>query len=390
MHALGVIKIQDRLRWVLACWDGTFVIERMDEGLEIPEDVLSIKNLKIVTGLEGSSVLRRDFKLPFKTSNTVLQALPFQLEPLLPYPLDQSIVYPQIHPLEKESFVTTWVTTEEIVSSHLENWNIEPDLVSCETLALARWARAFSPHEPELVAIHENLGVALHHEQILCAMESSDPARLKLFLKQKYPLYTCIEEGPTPDKWSYAIPIGLAMEAFQKQPCQFRMSLSSRQRKKHRFFMKTALGLGIGLTLMTSLVSAAIFHFQEAKLKSRIAVFHESSKRPLEENVQSLRDSLLRAAKEKTATFNFPSTQEVLAWLSSQSVPIEITHFEYELQGMARVKVGIDFEAPAPSVADQFVKQLQQTPTFVEPTQELKWTSHPQGYKLFFELQPKP
>ena len=394
-HALGIVKIQDRLRWVLAYWDGKFVIERMEESLQIPDEVLSIKNLKIVTGLEGSSVLRRDLKLPLTASNTILQALPFQLEPLLPFPLDQGIVYPQMHPSRKETFVVAWVATYEIVTGHLEKWkvfNIEPDLISCETLALARWARVFFPNEPELVAIHENLGVALHNNQILCAMESPDPARLKLFLKQKYPLYTWVEQGPTPEESSFAIPIGLAMEAFQKSPCQFRLkgSSSSGQKQRNRFLMKMALGTGIGLTLITSLVSGAIFYFKEEKLKNQIAIFHEPSRGSLEENVQNFRESLLKAAKGKTATFNFPSTQEVLAWLSTKSAPIEITHFEYEIQGMARVKIGIDFQAPAPSSADQFIKQLQQSPTFVEPTQELKWTSHPQGYKLSFELQAKP
>ncbi len=394
-RALGIVKNQNSLRWVLARWDGKFVIERMEESLQIPDDILSIKNLKIVTSLEGSSVLRRDLKLPLTTSNTILQALPFQLEPLLPYPLDQAIVYPQMHPSGKETFVAAWVTTQETVNNHLEKWqsfNIEPDLISCETLALARWARAFFPNEPEIVAIHENLGVALHHDRILCAMESSDPARLKLFLKQKYPLYTWIEQGSTPEEWNFAISIGLAMEAFQKHPCQFRPkgSSSSGQRLRHRFLMKTVLGAGIGLTLITSFVSGAIFYYQEAKLKNQIAIFHDPSKGSLEENVQSFRESLFKAAKAKTATFNFPSTQEVLAWLSTKSAPIEITHFEYELQGIDRVKIGIDFQAPAPSVADQFIKQLQQSPTFVESTQELKWTSHPQGYKLSFELQVKP
>ncbi len=395
MHVLGVVKTQDRLRWVLAYWDEKLVIEQAQESLQIPEDVLSIKNLKIVTGLEGSSVLRRDLKLPLTTSNTIFEALPFQLEPLLPFPLDQSIIYPQMHHLGKETFVAAWVATYEIVTSHLEKWkllNLEPDLISCETLALARWARAFFPKEPELVVIHENLGVALQNDRILCAMESSDPARLKLFLKQKYPLFTWVEQGPSPQEWSFAIPIGLAMEAFQKSPCQFRPkdALSSRQRLRHRFLMRKAFGAGIGLTLLTVLVSSSIFYYKEAQLKKEIAMFHELSKGSLEENVQSFRNSLLKVAKTKTTAFNFPSTQEVLAWLSTKSAPIEITHFEYEIHEPLLVKIGIDFQAPAPSVADQFIKQLQQSPTFVEATQGLKWTSHPQGYKLFFELQAKP
>ncbi|MGH2638853.1 MAG: hypothetical protein ACRDF4_06175, partial [Rhabdochlamydiaceae bacterium] len=147
MYALGVTKTQNRLRWVLACYNNkTIEFEKMEESLTIPEEVWSIKNLKIVTGLDGSSVLRRDLKLPLTTSRTLAQALPFQLEPLLPYPPDQSIVYPQFHPSGKETFVVAWATTPASVQSHFEKWKflgIDPDLVSSETLALARWARRF-------------------------------------------------------------------------------------------------------------------------------------------------------------------------------------------------------------------------------------------------------
>ena len=196
--ALGIVQVEERLQWVLARCDKTFVIERMEEGLSIPDEILSIKNLKIVTGLEGASVLRRDLKLPLKTTRTVLQALPFQLEPLFPFSLDQSIVYPQMHPSEKETVVVAWGVTLEAAGAHLEKWKslgIEPDLVSSETLALARWARHYYPDEAELVVVHGNVGIAIDHDKVVCAMQSPDPARLKLFLKQKYPLFTWVDSG---------------------------------------------------------------------------------------------------------------------------------------------------------------------------------------------------
>ena len=107
MHVLSVIQVQDRLRWVLIRHDKTIVIERMEESLSIPADVLSIKNLRIVTGLDGASVLRRDLKLPLTSARTLKAALPFQLEPLLPFPLEQSIVYPQFHPKGAITTATT-------------------------------------------------------------------------------------------------------------------------------------------------------------------------------------------------------------------------------------------------------------------------------------------
>ncbi len=392
MHVLGVTKYGDYFQWVLARFDKKFVIERMEKTSTLPEEILSIKDLALVTGLEGPSVLRRDLKLPVTTPKTVLEALPFQLESVLPYPMDQTVVYPELHPTEKETFIVAWATTRELVQNHLKKWeidHIEPDFVSSETLALARWARFFFPQEAELVVIHNTIGIALNHDKIVCAMESSDPNRLKLFLKQKYPLYTWIDQGPTEEAWSFAIPMGLALEPFQKQPCQFRPKTvaSSRQKKRNGLLIKRALVLGLGLTLITTAVTTAIFYLRESKLKDQIALFHPTRVGSLETRVQNFRESLLKASKSKLSVFNFPSTQDTLAWLSTLQTPIEITHFSYELASNSHVQISLEFQAQTPSEADLFVKQLQQKPTFVESTQDLKWTSTPQGYKLSFALR---
>ena len=390
MQVVGVAKKGGYFQWALLRFDTKIVVERIGSGSVIPEEIVSIKDLIVVTGLDGSSVLRRDLKLPITSPKTILEALPFQLESVLPYPVDQTVVYPELHITEKESFVVAWATTKELIQNHLTKQNfIEPDYISCETLALARWARFFFPHEAHLTLLHDTVGVALSDNKIVCAMEASDPDRLKLFLKQKYPLYTWIDQGPTEEAWNFAIPIGLALEPFQKKPCQFRPpeATFSRQKKRRGVLVKQALALGLGLNLITAAVASAIFYARESKLKEQISVHHSIATGSLENRLQSFRDSILKASKSKPSVFNAPSTQNVLAWLSMLQAPVEITHFSYELQSGSTAVVFLEFLAPAPSEADLFVKQLQQRPTFVEPTQDLKWTSTPQGYKLSFALR---
>ncbi len=394
MHALGIAKSQDRLRWALIKLDKTIVIERMEESDSIPQEVLLIKDLTIVTGLGGdlggSSVLRRDLKLPLTTPRTLKAALPFQLEALLPFPLDQTVVYSQFHPSNKETFVVAWASTRTSISSHLEKWQllgIDPDFISSETLALARYARHFFPDTPQLVILHDTLGIALDHDCVVCAMETPDSDRLEFFLKQKYPLFAWIDQENL-----FAIPIGLALEVFQKHPCQFRPKdiPSARRKKQEGFLLKTVAAAGLGLTLITALVSAGILYHRETKLKHQIAHFYslpQNSLGSLEAETDSFRNYIVKELKTSPPVFNLPSTQEVLSWISTLNAPIEINHFEYELQGVNRVQVSLDFQAAGPSDADQFVKQLQQSPTFVESTHELKWTSHPQGYKLSFHLR---
>jgi uncharacterized membrane protein YidH (DUF202 family) len=386
MYALGITKVQGRLRWALVKQGE---ILRMEESDSIPEEVLLIKDLKVVTGLEGSSVIRRDVKLPLTSIRTAVAALPFQLETLLPFSPDQTVVFSQFYPSEKEMAATAWASTRAAVEAHLEKWRalaVDPDLISSETLALARYARHAFPNEPQLALLHHNLGLAVDHNRVVCAMESPDPVRLKSFIQQKYPLFTWIDQ-----EIPFMVAIGLALEPFQKQPCQFRpkTSPSLRQKINERHLLKRAAGAGALLILATALTSMGLLHYQETKLKNKIAHFYQEPLHSLEAGINHFRGFIVKETKTCPPTLNLPSTQEVLAWLSTSTAAVEITHFAYELVTLKEAEVSLEFQAAVPSDADQFVKQLQQSPTFVESTHELKWTSHPQGYKLSFPLRKK-
>ena len=378
MYSLGIVQKS----WVLIHHGKTISIERKEEGGNIPDDVLSIKNLRVVTGLEGSSIIRRDLKLPLKNPRMVKAALPFQLEPLLPFSLDQSIVYPELHPSKNETVVVAWVTTTSSVQDHLEKWGaVDPDLISSETIALARWARHHYPDEAKLVVVAGKLGVALDREVIVCAMESADPSRLKIFLEQKYPLFHWVEcEDP------YAIPFGLALEPFQKNPCQFRpkTSLSSRQKNREKVIFKRTVLAGVCLTMATLLFSQGIFWLQGKKIMRQIGP-QISSGKSLADATESFRHYIIQETKIAPAVYDLPTTQEVLSWLSSLSAAVDIQHIEYDISG----QVAIEFKAEKPSDADLFVKALKTAPTFIEPTTEVKWNSHIQGYKLSFPLRKK-
>src|SRR3990167_5586365 len=208
------------------------------------------------------------------------------------------------------------------------------------------------------------LGIAMDRDVIVCAMESSDPARLKIFLKQKYPLYHWVDcDDP------YAIPFGLALEPFQKNPCQFRpKSLpSERQKKREKTILKQTILAGVSLTMATLLISHGIFWIQEKKILNQIG-----AGKSLEEATATFRSAIIHETKNAPVVYNLPTTQEVLAWLSSLSAPVDIQHFEYDISG----QVAIEFQAEKPSDADVFVKKLKEAPSFVEPTSELKWNSH--------------
>jgi len=381
MYSLGVIRVGDKFRWVLLKMDKAVVVERMEEGDEIPADVLTIKNLKIATGLPGSSVLRRDLKLPLTSEKTIRKALAFQLEPLLPFPLDDSIVYTEFHPSEKETLIVVWATTCASIQSHLNEWEfLDPDLVSTESLALSRWAEHQFPEREQLVVMHDRLGIALDKGVTTCAMESSDPERLKLFLQQKFPHFNWIDQD-----LQYAIPWGLALEPLQKNPCQFRLKASQRKKLTDRQLVKKTLIYGLGLITALALISETLLRVQESKIKNQIAAYVPHQQGSASQQVDSFRNFIIKETKASSLPVHLPPVQDVLAWISSFKAPIEIQHLAYEEdQGL----VTVEFEAQDAAGADLFVKELKKSPSFVEPNQEVKWTTISQGYKLSFKLRP--
>lgn len=377
--SIGIVRTGDHFRWALVSLQNKILnVEKTGEGPSIPEELASIKNLTIVTGLAGEEVLRRTLKLPLTSEKLIRLSLPFQIEPLLPFPQEEALVFPQYYPEKQETTVMIWMTTKETLQSHLSKWQslgIDPDHVSCQTLALARWARFSFPEKPQLIAIFENLGVALDQNRVVCAMASPDLEKLKAFLKQKYPLFEWVE-APSP----FPIPLGLALEAFEKKPLQLRTKefTSTTQKKQKNAFLKKASIAGALLILFSTASSSLIFYMQERKLQQQIALYLP------EKNIEAFRRKVLLEAKTAPPVPNIPTVQETLVWLSSLKAPIDLYHISYD---QASASVTLEFLAETPAIADLFVKQLQQSPSFVGSTRELKWTSHSQGYKLCFPLK---
>lgn len=404
MHSVGVVKVEDRLRWALVRGEkkGLF-IEKLGEGLSLPEEILSIKNISIVTGLAGSEVLRRDLSLPLTSLRMVAKALPFQLEPLLPMPLDCALVFPQYYTSAKETFVVVWIALKETLDSHLQHWQsigIDPDIVSCEPLAIARWGRFLFPDQPELAISYQTQAIVLSDDKVVCAIQSPDTLRLQQFVKQKFPLFNWVGAPSSRDQWSpeelynYAPAIGLALEYFEKKGCQFRTSsfISTRKKRSQRRQLIATLGAGLGLIFLTAAMSLAILSYQEHQLKKQLAPFCLATG-PLIKTVEHFRQQLIRETKAAALVPNIPTVQDVLAWLSTFPPSVDLHHIEYDLfeypkENLApyRARLSLEFRAETPDAADRFVKQLQQAPSLIGSTHELKWTSSPQDYKLSFLL----
>ncbi len=101
----------------------------------------------IISTLETKQVLLRSLEMTFKTRRAFLKVLPFQLDQLIPYPLEEGIVIPLF---EKRSFIQRSIPStvtllslhEKTYKEHLlfyQNYHIDPDWIGYGPQGLCRF-----------------------------------------------------------------------------------------------------------------------------------------------------------------------------------------------------------------------------------------------------------
>lgn len=106
------------------------------------------KNL-VSTCLNGNQVLTRNFEIKLKKERDIDAVLPFQVEPILPYSSDASLIDKiKIDQTVDGTFLTIFAAKKEHVKKHIEEWapiQIEPEVISSESLALTAFSNHFLP-----------------------------------------------------------------------------------------------------------------------------------------------------------------------------------------------------------------------------------------------------
>ena len=134
--------------------EGQITIERLEKNdLPFPYS----KETLVVTGIEGQDLLIRHLKSPLKKMNALHKTLPFQLEALIPYSLDEVVVKPIYIHDEKETQGTFFTVSKKSLEKHLDDYQadgIDPDWVSVVPMALFRFGQFTCPQESSLVIFH--------------------------------------------------------------------------------------------------------------------------------------------------------------------------------------------------------------------------------------------
>ncbi len=141
-----------------------------------------IKQHLTVTTLMSDEVLVRALEIKLKKERDIEAALPFQVEPLLPYPIENALLDKiKIGQTSDSTLLTVIAARKEIVKRHLDFWKsrleMEPEVVSAVPVALAAFSRSFCPtmQKPHFV-VHlgkEQTACVLVREGKLIASQSS-------------------------------------------------------------------------------------------------------------------------------------------------------------------------------------------------------------------------
>lgn len=112
----------------------------------------------LITPLDGKELLVRPLRLPLIKEKDIAEAVPFQAEPLLPYPLEESVLTWQIVAKSAEATdVTFFAARKQAVATHVEKWKelaIEPEKIFSVPYALCTFGAAFFPSLDTFILLH--------------------------------------------------------------------------------------------------------------------------------------------------------------------------------------------------------------------------------------------
>ncbi|CDR34419.1 pilus assembly protein PilM [Criblamydia sequanensis] len=118
----------------------------------------SVEGRVLITAIDPSACLIRSLFLPLKKEKDIEEALSFQAEPLLPFPIEQSILDWQIvsHE-EKGCVITLFAVKKDALSLHLkdlESYGLDPEVVTSYSSALAEFGGHFVKTDRAYFILH--------------------------------------------------------------------------------------------------------------------------------------------------------------------------------------------------------------------------------------------
>ncbi len=144
-------------------------IQKEDEALS--DDLLKAVPIKALSAEVG---LVRSTEIPLKRARDLDRVLPFQVEPLLPYPIEEGQVErTALRREESKTFLTFVAIKNESIETFLEEQPLEPEILTIESVSLAHFSHHVSnssqPHFALFIDEDKTLVVVSKEGELLAA-----------------------------------------------------------------------------------------------------------------------------------------------------------------------------------------------------------------------------
>ncbi len=359
-------------------------------------------NFAYISGLSSEEVILRHLTLKFHSKREILAALPFQVENILPYPSEELILLPALHPQKGQTEVSLLATSQTTLLHHLEKAE-DPDIVSCVPLALYRYARHFFPEKQSLFLQYENTFLVIEEGKLrgFQTIPLSDGKRVLALMQKKHPHIPAepIEQG---ESWEFAIPIGLALDAAKgdERSGQFRQigNHSKAQRLKRKKLLTHFYSVCGCFFFLTILLGH--FHLKKREHAVLKALDYPPNTH-LTTAVQELESSIYTKKKETVSVSTLPKISEILAWLSTHPKlkdDCSISRIRYQLVKSPRMgtqvktysaKIELELTTQNPRAARSFHEALLHDTEIVDKKNDVKWNADHGIYRAIFYVKPQ-
>lgn len=127
---------------ITACAQVPLEAGDLGEGLKRLSDVMELKAQKCIVSIPSSQVSFRTLDMPFKDAKQIRQTLPYELEPILPYSVEDLVVDFMASGTGVSREILSAFIGKDMVAQCLETLNahgIDPDVLGISGLAVVRW-----------------------------------------------------------------------------------------------------------------------------------------------------------------------------------------------------------------------------------------------------------
>ncbi|MEZ5315250.1 MAG: hypothetical protein R3E91_03450 [Chlamydiales bacterium] len=399
--------------------------------------------------LPSKGVLVRGSEIQVEKDKDIQAAIPFQLEPLLPYSIDQAII--RFQKIKKKSHATL-LTHFSVRKDHLEEHlkalhtkNIVPQVVTCVPYALAALTRLFTESsainflvyegEEETTCILVDQGKLLAarafkktqhlgnevQKTVLSFASSHKTKKIDtIFLLGRHPEQIEAATGKmvkcpsllasnvsNEDLREYGLAIGGAIAGYEINFIEEKRSYPYQWSRFKKPLITSITLLGILLGTLLSFAKISLNQEKKRIEESVVSLLQAEGKNILTEQLLDADDYLFTLEKiEKTINSrpntypmlpNIPNVSELLAWLAKQP-SIAIDSIQYSMikrpdfsrkDERYKVRVEIEFFSKSTETTDAFHNALLSAQNVIDPKEAVEWSNSKGKYKTSFYLKDK-